>query len=117
MGRCVIFALGEILIAVLSAATWMDEPGSLQPQLTFPQHLRQTSRSHGGHSDACDHQEIFFLSSTLIYLVTLNFMQLLPKWNRVWLQEMVWYITGLWVFINVYIYKYVDFKLSSQETT
>lgn len=43
MGRCVIFALGEMLISVLSAATWMDEPGSLQPRLTFPQHLRQTS--------------------------------------------------------------------------
>ena len=41
MGRCVIFALGEILISALSAATWMDEPGSLQPRLTFPQRLRQ----------------------------------------------------------------------------
>lgn len=37
MGRCVISALGEMLISVLSAATWMDEPGSFQPRLTFPQ--------------------------------------------------------------------------------
>lgn len=72
MGRCVIFALGEILISVLSAATWMDEPGSLQLRLTFPQHLTQTNRSHGGHSDARDQQVIFILSSSLIYLVTLN---------------------------------------------
>lgn len=75
MGRCVIFALGEILISVLSAATWMDEPGSLQPRLTFPQHLTQPSRSHGGRSDACDQQVIVFLSSSLIDLVTLNLME------------------------------------------
>lgn len=60
MGRCVIFALGEILISVLSAATWMDEPGSLQPGSTSLSISDETSRSHGGHSDACDQQVIFF---------------------------------------------------------
>lgn len=44
-------------------------------------------------------------------------MQLLPKWNRDRLQEMVWHFTELQVIIDRYIYKYVDFKLSSQETT
>lgn len=54
MGRCVISALGEMLISVLSAATWMDEPGSFQARLTFPSLLGRTRRSHGGHSDARD---------------------------------------------------------------
>ncbi|TWW60746.1 hypothetical protein D4764_05G0008360, partial [Takifugu flavidus] len=45
-----------VLIYTSNSATWMDEPGSFQPRLTFPSLLSRTRRSHGGHSDARDQQ-------------------------------------------------------------
>lgn len=103
MGRCVIFALGEILISVLSAAAWMDEPGSLQPRLTFPQHLRGTQPFPWRPRPCPGPTGDLPPSSSLIYLVRLNLMQPLLKWNEERLQEMGWRRPDFWLitFINM----------------
>lgn len=66
MGRCVISALGEMLISVLSAATWMDEPAPPtppHPTLQHPAHLPLGVSGPTGHcrGDACDQQVIVYL--------------------------------------------------------
>lgn len=116
MGRCVISALGEMLISILSAATWMDEHA---PPTQHPAHLPLGVSGPSGRcrGDACDQQAIVSLSpSSLVYLPVPHSKQLPPQQSWAGLQDTVWVQPGSRVASDGRTYKYGDLRLSSQET-